>query len=211
MQGSIPVKAVKLSTRQLDSSTARQLDSSTAEAGASMHELVAPLDGMALFEVYPSRKVSLDKCSHQGSAHLHQYTLHGDPSHRGVLAPGAGVLSIPAQLWGAPHTLGGSPRVIPCSWKWPRRCLIMGQPNVWGAPHSRDGENAPSLGASTPGGRDHRARYTDANVHSLDGYTCQGTPSLMDERQMKPCTSLGGSSWHLLTPRRPLDDPSMTP
>ena len=43
-KGSRAVKAVKLSTRQLDSSTARQLDSSTAEAGASMHELVAPLD-----------------------------------------------------------------------------------------------------------------------------------------------------------------------
>ena len=24
----------------------------------------------------------------------------------------------------------------------------------------------------------HCARYADANVHSLDGYTCQGTPSL---------------------------------
>ena len=34
----------RLSSCQLDSSTARQLDSSTAEAGASMHELVAPLD-----------------------------------------------------------------------------------------------------------------------------------------------------------------------
>ena len=36
-------------------------------------------------------------------------------------------------------------------------------------------------------------------VHSLDGYTCQVTHSLMDEPQMKPCTSLGGSSWHLST------------
>ena len=26
----------------------------------------------------------------------------------------------------------------------------------------------------------------DANVHSLDGYTCQGTPSLMDGPQIKP-------------------------
>ena len=52
----------------------------------------------------------------------------------------------------------------------------------------------------TPCGRAHRARHTAANVHSLDGYTCQGTPSLMDEPQMKPCTSLGGSSWHLSTP-----------
>ena len=30
--------------------------------------------------------------------------------------------------------------------------------------------------------------YADANVHSLDGYTCQGTPSLMDGPQIKPCT-----------------------
>ena len=27
---------------------------------------------------------------------------------------------------------------------------------------------------------------TDASVHSLDGYTCQGTPSLMDGPQIKP-------------------------
>ena len=26
---------------------------------------------------------SLDKCSHQGVAHWHQYALHGAPSHRG--------------------------------------------------------------------------------------------------------------------------------
>ena len=38
---------------------------------------------MASFEVHPSRKVSLDKCSHQGVAHWHQYTLHGDPSIQG--------------------------------------------------------------------------------------------------------------------------------
>ena len=43
----------------------------------------------------------------------------------------------------------------------------------------------------TPGWRDHRARYTDANVQPLDGHTSQGTPCLMDEPQMKPCTSLG--------------------
>ena len=52
----------------------------------------------------------------------------------------------------------------------------------------------------TPCGRAHRARHTAANVQSLDGYTCQGTPCLMDGPQMKPCTSLGGSSWHLSTP-----------
>ena len=27
---------------------------------------------------------SLDKCSHQGVAHWHQYALHGAPSHQGV-------------------------------------------------------------------------------------------------------------------------------
>ena len=55
----------------------------------------------------------------------------------------------------------------------------------------------------TPGWRDHRARYTDANVQPLDGYTSPGTPCLMDEPQMKPCTSLGGSSWHPRHPRQP--------
>ena len=35
------------------------------------------------FEVHPSRKVSFGKCSHQGVAHWHQYTLHGDPSIHG--------------------------------------------------------------------------------------------------------------------------------
>ena len=87
---SCQVDSFSTASRQLDSETGlrtcqgcqavnstarqpRQLDSSTAEAGASMHELVAPLDGMALFEVHPSRKMSLDKCSHQGSAHWHQF------------------------------------------------------------------------------------------------------------------------------------------
>jgi hypothetical protein len=37
----------------------------------------------------------------------------------------------------------------------------------------------------THGWRDHRASHTAANVHSLDGYTCQGTPSLMDGPQIK--------------------------
>ena len=37
----------------------------------------------------------------------------------------------------------------------------------------------------TPCGRAHRARHTAANVHSLDGYTCQGTPSLMDGPEPK--------------------------
>ena len=54
----------------------------------------------------------------------------------------------------------------------------------------------------TPCGRAHRARHTAANVHSLDGYTSQGRPCLMDGPQMKPCTSLGGSSWHPRQPRQ---------
>ena len=48
---------------------------------------VAPLDEIALYEVHLSRKVPLDKCSHQGSAHWQQYALHGDPSHRGGSFP----------------------------------------------------------------------------------------------------------------------------
>ena len=56
-----------------------------------------------------------------------------------------------------------------------------------------------------------------ANVHSLDGYTCQGTPSLMDGPQIKPSHQVehwrGVSPWPLddpsMTPRRPLDDPLM--
>ena len=81
-------------------------------------------------------KVSLDKCSHQGSAHWHQYTLHGDPSHRGVLAPGAGVLSIPAQLWGAPHTLG-CPMMRHLLGHFHEHGITLGEPpNVWGAPHN---------------------------------------------------------------------------
>ena len=41
----------------------------------------------------------------------------------------------------------------------------------------------------THGWRDHRASHTAANVHSLDGYTCQGTPSLMDGPQIKQTIS----------------------
>ena len=45
-----------------------------------LHLIGMPLD---LVEVHPSRKVSLDKCSHQGSAHWQQYALHGAPSIQG--------------------------------------------------------------------------------------------------------------------------------
>ena len=41
--------------------------------------------------------------------------------------------------------------------------------------------------------------YADANVHSLDGYTCEGTPSLMDGPQSNKAmhmSSLGVTSWH---------------
>ena len=37
----------------------------------------------------------------------------------------------------------------------------------------------------TPCGRAHCARHTDANMHFLDGYTCQGTPSKVDKPQIK--------------------------
>ena len=81
MQRSGAVKAVKLSTRQLDS-----LDSSTARQlrlGLPCMNWWLHLVWIALFEVHPSRKVSLDKCSHQGSAHWQQYALHSAPSNRG--------------------------------------------------------------------------------------------------------------------------------
>ena len=66
-------------------------------------------------------------------------------------------------------------------------------------------QGTPPRGGYTPvGGRSaHCARCTDANMQYLDGYTCQGTHSLMDGPQMKPCTSLGGSSWHPRHPRQP--------
>ena len=58
-------------------------------------------------------------------------------------------------------------------------------------------------GTTPVGGRSaHCARCTDANMQYLDGYTCQGTYSLMDEPQMKPCTSLGGSSCYPRQPRQ---------
>ena len=64
------------------------------------------LIGMALVEVHPPRKVSLDKCSHQGVAHWQQYALHGAPSIQGSFAPGAGVLSIHAL-----HSDGVPPKI----------------------------------------------------------------------------------------------------
>ena len=45
----------------------------------------------------------------------------------------------------------------------------------------------------TPGWGAHCARHTAANVHSLDGYTCQGTPSLMDGPQIKQTISSGAT------------------
>ena len=49
-------------------------------------------------------------------------------------------------------------------------------------------QGTPPRGGYTPvGGRSaHCARSSDANMQYLDGYTCQGTYSLMDEPQMKP-------------------------
>ena len=65
-------------------------------------------------------------------------------------------------------------------------------------------QGTPPRGGYTPvGGRSaHCARCTDANMQYLDGYTCQGTHSLMDGPQMKPCTSLGGSSCYSRQPRQ---------
>ena len=67
----------------------RQLRQGSDSSDSSPTALTAPLlgwlhlMGIPLVEVHPSRKVSFGKCSHQGVAHWHQYTLHGDPSHRG--------------------------------------------------------------------------------------------------------------------------------
>jgi len=68
-------QAVNSTARQLDSSTARQLRLGLPCMNWPLH-----LIWFALSEVHPSRKVSLDKCSHQGVAHWHQCTLHDAPS-----------------------------------------------------------------------------------------------------------------------------------
>ena len=59
----------------------RQLRQGSDSSDSSPTAPTAPLlgwlhlIGMPLVEVHPSRKVSFGKCSHQGVAHWHQYTL----------------------------------------------------------------------------------------------------------------------------------------
>ena len=72
-----------------------------------------------------------------------------------------------------------------------------------GAPHHCARDTSTNGVYPPVGGR--TVQGTDANVQALNGYTCQGTPSLMDGPQVKPCTSQGGSSWHPRQPRQPLD------
>ena len=136
-RGSGAVKAVKLSTRQLDS-----LDSSTARQlrlGLPCMDWWLHLIWFALFEVHPSRKVSLDKCSHQGSAHWQQYALHGAPSHQGVTPS----WRRPLRSDGVPLVLGGCHM---CQEGCPMMRQLLGHlhehgitlgvpPNGWEAPH----------------------------------------------------------------------------
>ena len=57
----------------------------------------------------------------------------------------------------------------------------------WEAPHHCAGmQRTPAPGANDPLVGGSTVQGTDANVHSLDGYTCQGTPSLIDGPQIKP-------------------------
>ena len=131
------------------------------------------------FEVHPSKKVSFGKCSHQGVAHWHQYTLHGvGIRHR--------------------H------RFIPLHLKWfpsaPRHwhmcqegCSMMSHlvchhPILWyhpwcttqwlgGTPSLRKGGENASPGGKYPPVGGITVQGADANVQSLDGSgcTCQET------------------------------------
>ena len=71
-----------LSCRAVELSSCRAVEGVSRVSRADPR--VAPLDEMAVFEVHLSRKVSLDKCSHQRSAHWQQYALHSAPSFQGV-------------------------------------------------------------------------------------------------------------------------------
>ena len=129
----------------------RQLDSSTAEAGASMHELVAPLDGMALFEVHPSRKVSLDKCSHQGSAHWHQ-SLARCALHPGVICPRGWRSLHLCTVMGCFPPIGGYTKsgamLVVMAKKMPHHgaAILGGTPSLWSAWMER----TPAPGANDP-------------------------------------------------------------
>ena len=123
-----------------------------------------PLDGMALLEVHPLRKVSLDKCSHQGSAHWHHYTLHDAPSHGGVpfswrrpLRSHGGALTHWWVHQGWYHVVSDGQEdalIMRGVVRYVSRDTHM---TVQGMPPTR---------RVHPHGRAHRARYTDANVHS---------------------------------------------
>ena len=71
-----------------------------------------------------------------------------------------------------------------------------------GGRHPITAQETPPRGSDEgviPCGRAHCARHTDASVHSLDGYTCQGTPSLMDGPQLKAAN--GAAQSNGATPR----------
>ena len=137
----------------------------------------------ALFEVHPSRKVSLDKCSHQGSAHWQQYALHGAPSNRGSHPRGG----VPCAVMGCLPPIGwhtkGDTMFMEVAKKMPHHGPAVLTHMTLSS--SRWKSILKLYERGTPCGRAHRARHTAANVHSLDGYTCQGTPSLMDCPQIK--------------------------
>ena len=148
-QRSVLSSAVKLSSSTVRQS--RQLDSSTAEAGASMHELVAPLDGMALFEVHPSRKMSLDKCSHQGSAHWHQ-SLARCALHPGVICPRGWRSLHLCTVMGCFPPIGGYTKsgamLVVMAKKMPHHgaAILGGTPSLWSAWMER----TPAPGANDP-------------------------------------------------------------
>ena len=152
-----------------------------------MHELVAPLDGMALFEVHPSRKVSLDKCSHQGSAHWHQ-SLARCALHPGVICPrGWRSLHLCTVMWCFPpiggYTKSGAMLVVMAK-KMPHHgaAILGGTPSLWSAWMER----TPAPGANDPWMEGAPCKAYCCQWQSLDGHTCQGTPSLMDRPQIKP-------------------------
>ena len=137
---------------------------------------------MASFEVHPSRKVSLDKCSHQGSAHWQQYALHGAPSNRGSHPRGG----VPCAVMGCLPPIGwhtkGDTMFMEVAKKMPHHEATL-------LTHMTTSSGVESL-VTVQFVNWHPA----ANVHSLDGYTCKGTPSLMDGPQIKQTISSGATS-----------------
>ena len=143
---------------------------------------------LALFEIHPSRRVSLDKCSHQGVAHWHQYALHGAPSHSRtggttfVLRGG-----VPCAVMGCLSPTGWYTMDVPCWWRMAKKMPHHGPAVLthMTLSSSRWKSFLQLYERGTPCGRAHCARHTDANMHFLDGYTCQGTPSKVDKPQIK--------------------------